>query len=134
MPAPALRCPHCQSVFQTPEGQSEIACPGCGRRLVLPAAKPPEPTWYYAQNKQKVGPVSLQRLRQLVTGGQLQPTDMVLQTGSSRWCPAGSQPEIFPPVRPKERFTPAPLPSAVRPPPLPAAGVASPAPNGADLV
>jgi formylglycine-generating enzyme required for sulfatase activity len=48
--------------------------------------------WYYAQDKKKVGPVSLSKLLDLVSGGKLKPTDMVLQEGAKKWRSMG---EVF---------------------------------------
>lgn len=41
--------------------------------------------WYYAQNNQRVGPVSLDQLRQRLASGQVKPTDMVLRQGAQIW-------------------------------------------------
>lgn len=43
--------------------------------------------WYFAQNKKKVGPVSLARLRRLLAEGVLKPGDMVFQEGTIKWRP-----------------------------------------------
>lgn len=51
--------------------------------------------WYYAREKQKIGPVSLTRLQQLATSGELQPSAMVLQEGNPKWMPASAVPDIF---------------------------------------
>ncbi len=48
------------------------------------------PRWFYAKDKKKQGPVSTEELHRLLTRGELQPTDMILQEGSTRWAPASS--------------------------------------------
>src|SRR5262249_46052808 len=48
------------------------------------------PSWYYASNKTKQGPVTLEQLGQLLESGQLQPSDMVWQEGTAKWVPASS--------------------------------------------
>src|SRR5688572_24357598 len=56
------------------------------------------PEWYYAKNKKKYGPVTLDRLRQLASWGTIQPTDMVLRVGASTWAKAESVEAVFLPV------------------------------------
>ncbi len=51
--------------------------------------------WYYARNKQRVGPVSFAELQRLVAVGQFQPTDMVLQEGSQKWVLAATVNGLF---------------------------------------
>jgi hypothetical protein len=53
------------------------------------------PGWYYAQNKKKQGPVTRTQLQRLAASGQLGPSDMVLQEGTSKWLAAGLIPELF---------------------------------------
>jgi tetratricopeptide (TPR) repeat protein len=85
-------CPRCKVVFQVPEGAPAPAlCPGCSVQPVTVA----EPGWFYARNRQKVGPVSREQLQQLAASGQLKPDDMVLQEGSRNWVPARSVPGVF---------------------------------------
>jgi WD40 repeat protein len=43
--------------------------------------------WYYAQNKKKMGPVSLAQLRSLLAEGVLKPEAMVFQEGAQKWRP-----------------------------------------------
>ncbi len=45
-------------------------------------------SWYYIRDKQKVGPIQLEKLKQLFLAGQLHRTDMVLQQGSTKWVEA----------------------------------------------
>src|SRR5262249_14644685 len=54
--------------------------------------------WYVARNQQKVGPFTSQQLRQLVSCAFLQPTDMVLAEGSTKWVEARIVPGLFSPV------------------------------------
>jgi hypothetical protein len=51
--------------------------------------------WYYAWNKQRVGPVSFAELQQRAAMGQLQPTDMLLQVGAPKWVSAASVPGLI---------------------------------------
>jgi serine/threonine protein kinase len=51
--------------------------------------------WYYARERQKVGPHALDELRQFAVAGHLQPSDMLLQEGANRWVPASSVPGLF---------------------------------------
>jgi CHAT domain-containing protein/tetratricopeptide (TPR) repeat protein len=51
---------------------------------------PGDEQYFYAQGKQKIGPVSLARLRQLVSGGELRLTDMVHRPGAQRWVPVAA--------------------------------------------
>jgi WD40 repeat protein/serine/threonine protein kinase/tetratricopeptide (TPR) repeat protein len=44
--------------------------------------------WYYARDRQKVGPVTAEELRELTCRGELKPTDMLLPEGASRWLAA----------------------------------------------
>jgi len=94
--------------------------------------------WFYVRDKKRIGPVSWEQLQQLARGGQLAPTDMVLQEGSPRWQTVAELSGLLPPppakaaapVTPTSR-TPAPsaAPSAASlPPTKPAAGrLAAPA-------
>lgn len=50
--------------------------------------------WYYAENGQKVGPATLEQLRQRVTVGDLRPMDMVWQEGTAGWVPVQTVPEL----------------------------------------
>lgn len=57
-------------------------------------------TWYYIKDRQKVGPVSLGQLQDVLASGEVKPTDMVLQAGTSKWAPANSIQELIPPAIP----------------------------------
>ena len=43
--------------------------------------------WYYFENGNRTGPVSKEQLRQLVSGGQLTPVNLVWKHGMSQWVP-----------------------------------------------
>ena len=54
--------------------------------------------WHFTLNGQPAdSPVSAAQLKELATGGQLQPTDMVWQEGMTGWAPASSIKGLFPP-------------------------------------
>ncbi|HKI31095.1 MAG TPA: protein kinase [Gemmataceae bacterium] len=55
------------------------------------------PRWFYARGKEKVGPVTLARLRELAASGELKLTDMLLREGASRWAPAAAVEGLFNP-------------------------------------
>jgi len=80
-------CPHCRAQVPVEDGQP-ISCPSCGH-LVNGTA------WYYAKNRQKIGPVCLTNLQQLAVSGELQPSDMVLQDETKKWVTAGTISELF---------------------------------------
>src|SRR5262245_4502685 len=104
------RCARCQTYFQAPGGSA--TCPACsGQPQGAPSA--PEPGWFYANTRQKVGPVSQGQLQELAARGQLQPGDMVLRQDSSTWVTAGAVPGLFEPARLGGA-------GAVPPPPCPA--------------
>jgi hypothetical protein len=52
--------------------------------------------WYYIKDKKKLGPVSFAQLRDMVNGGSLQRSDMVLQGGTTKWAAAETVPNLFP--------------------------------------
>jgi WD40 repeat protein/tetratricopeptide (TPR) repeat protein len=51
--------------------------------------------WYYARDRKKVGPHSLEQLRELVRQGIIHRDDMVWQEGAARWIPANSVTGLF---------------------------------------
>lgn len=77
MPGRQFHCPECGLIQSASQGGSDL------------------PSWYYARGKQKIGPVTLAELQQLVAGGQLGPADMVLRVGASKWGPASAVPGVF---------------------------------------
>jgi serine/threonine protein kinase len=66
-------------------------CRACGK----PLAEAPETQWYYAQGRQKVGPVTWARLQEMAKTGRLLPQDMLLPDGARRWLEAGTLPGLF---------------------------------------
>src|SRR5438045_4131119 len=96
MTLPWSFCPACKAGFQAsdPAGQPRAKCPVCGQPLHMPSGAEDNQGWYYACNKQKVGPFSLADLRQLTTAGQLKSNDMVWQEGMQRWFPVASVPGL----------------------------------------
>jgi len=69
--------------------------------------------WYYAKNKQKVGPVTQAQLQELVRSGKLSPADMVWKQGMAKWQSAGAVDGLLPKSPPSE-LEPPPLPDATR--------------------
>lgn len=55
--------------------------------------------WYYARDKQKLGPFSTEQMQQLAGAGLIQPGDMVLEEGTQRWQDARSAGLLFPGAR-----------------------------------
>lgn len=53
--------------------------------------------WYYAEGKQKLGPINANELRELAAAGRVQPTTMVLKEGAQRWVQADSIQGLFAP-------------------------------------
>jgi tetratricopeptide (TPR) repeat protein len=82
------------------------------------------------QNKQKIGPLSVEELQKLSQGGSLKPEDMVLQDGSRTWVPAASVAGLF------ESHTVAPSQGVVIAPPVarPASADTLPEVKGAGTV
>jgi hypothetical protein len=79
--------------------------------------------WFYARNKQKLGPVSTDELRQLLRDGTLQPHDMVLRQGAVTWVSAGSAIPPSAPEAPAAEVRRAPRDATPqRPPAAPRAG------------
>ncbi|HZT81133.1 MAG TPA: protein kinase [Gemmataceae bacterium] len=97
MPPAWLCCPHCRTGFQGAANAPPDRCPACGRPLGAPAAD--AVGWYYAHNKQRVGPVAFAQLRQLAAAGQLQPNDMVRRQDTPTWVPAVSVDGLFAPAK-----------------------------------
>ena len=51
--------------------------------------------WYYARNNQRLGPVTLEQLKQLAASGQLSANDLVWKEGMANWAAASTIPGIF---------------------------------------
>lgn len=54
--------------------------------------------WYYAAGDQRVGPVSLDQLKQLAAAGAITPATFVWTAGAAQWVPAGSVAALFAPA------------------------------------
>lgn len=52
--------------------------------------------WYYAQNSERKGPVSLARLKTMAAEGWLKPDDLIWRAGLAEWIPAREADEVFP--------------------------------------
>ncbi|HSU65413.1 MAG TPA: CD225/dispanin family protein [Tepidisphaeraceae bacterium] len=50
--------------------------------------------WYYVSNGQQAGPVDDEQLRNLISGGQVGPADLVWRDGMPNWQPASSITEL----------------------------------------
>jgi ATP-binding cassette subfamily B protein len=72
--------------------------------LGTPMAEGSKAAWYVAQGKQKVGPLSLEQLRQFAAMGRLRPSDMVLREGAQKWVKASTLEAVFSPT-PAAAFT-----------------------------
>src|SRR5688500_10788576 len=70
------------------------------------------PGWYYVSDRRKVGPVGLERVRELVAAGEVKPPDMLLPVGAPRWVAAGTFEASFPT---QEQTTPKAWPDSVEP-------------------
>jgi len=86
------------------------------------AQDPDHLEWFYIENRQKHGPVKLARLQELAASGQLMPSAMVLEKGTTKWTSAAEIPGIFtdasaaaPEAMPYEEAAPEPSPP---PPPV----------------
>lgn len=53
------------------------------------------PQWYYARDRQKLGPFEFAQLQQLAGAGLVQPGDMVLEDGSQQWREARAVPGLL---------------------------------------
>jgi hypothetical protein len=52
--------------------------------------------WFYTNDGQQMGPVSIASLRELAARGGLQPSDLVWTEGMSTWAPASASRGLFP--------------------------------------
>ncbi len=87
----SLNCPRCRAVIPL-DGQGRVPrqCPACAAPMAVG-----EPQWFYAQNKQKNGPIAWSQLRQLAAAGRLRPADMVLPGSGGKWMPASTVQGLF---------------------------------------
>ncbi len=77
--------------------------------------------WYYARNNQRLGPVSMEQLKQLAASGQLSPADLVWKDGMANWAAASTIAGLF--------AASAPAPAPIAAPRPPAAPTTAPAPG-----
>lgn len=67
----------------------------------LEPAAPPVPAaalWHYIKRGKTQGPISEAALVELITRGQVQPTDLVWRAGMADWVPAAAVPQLVPRV------------------------------------
>lgn len=59
--------------------------------------------WYYASNNQRIGPVTVEQLRHLLSVGSVGANDLIWTEGMADWQPAGSVPGLMtaPPPQPQ---------------------------------
>jgi eukaryotic-like serine/threonine-protein kinase len=89
----SLNCPRCRAVVPLDaQGKPPRQCPACASLLA-----PAEPQWFYAQNRQKNGPVAWSQLKQLAAAGRLRPGDMLLAGSGGKWMQASSVQGLFAP-------------------------------------
>jgi S1-C subfamily serine protease len=93
-----MACAQCKCLIpdEKESGKWPVKCPACGSPLSSSTPRPGEPEWYYALNKQKVGPLSFEQMRQLAARGQLRTEDMVWRQGTQKWLSAGNVDGLFP--------------------------------------
>ncbi len=109
-----LNCPKCQQRLQNPQPQDnrtnagmsppETETRGSSAQANSSPCSPSSPPsdqaaheqWFYARDKQRVGPMSFQQMQHLAATGQLMPSDMVHRDGLAKWVAAGSLPGLFP--------------------------------------
>jgi serine/threonine protein kinase len=96
-------CPHCRTILPIPNPDEceQIHCFKCRAQLFLPEAVLRKPVWYYERNQQKTGPFFLAQLKELVSKGQVLPSDLIGRQGAPRWREAGALfADLFPPAAP----------------------------------
>ena len=93
-------CPACKALLAPSEEQrlAPSSCKVCGSALTCLAETAGEANWFFAHNRTKIGPVSRMHLQLLLTAGVLQPGDMVLRQGESRWIQASAIPGFVPDI------------------------------------
>ena len=87
-------------------------------------------SWYYAQNNQQLGPVTLAALRQMIASGQVGAADLVWTQGMPQWQPARSIPELAGAVAGPTGAPDVSSTGYAPPPPPPQAGGYVPPPGG----
>ena len=93
-----IDCPHCKKTLRA-SGEvvgRKVTCPACHRAFVAAAdaddasAVPSGPRWFYAQDRQRKGPVTLAELANLLRSGELTREAMVLPEGELKWQPVAT--------------------------------------------
>ena len=99
-------CPHCNATLRTTADIAgrKVTCPACrqpfvaanteNRASAVPAAAT-GPRWFYAQDRQRKGPVTLAELANLLRRGELTREAMVLPEGAQQWQPVVSVKGLF---------------------------------------
>ncbi len=89
-------CPNCRGILEVSEsGQEKILeCPHCKSRFSVSATVSKH--WYYSQENQPVGPLSLIEMKAKILEGALTSTDLVWPPNTNQWVLAGSRSELFP--------------------------------------
>lgn len=98
MPLLWLSCPHCRVYFHIDDAQAgkQVACRACGNTLRIPGAGTKASVWYYTRERKPLGPVVFDKLKELVTAGDLLPHELVWQEGMPDWVVAGTVDGLFP--------------------------------------
>ncbi len=84
-----VRCPECGSKGKVDEEfiGREIHCPKCG--VIFTAAEEvvvhPEVKWYYAEGREKRGPISQDEFERLIGAGTVTPDTLVWRKGMADW-------------------------------------------------
>lgn len=71
--------------------------------------------WFLARDGKKYGPYTSAQMRQMASGGQLLPIDMVLEEGTTKWTPAAQVETFFPATGITAEPPPPPLPPPLAP-------------------
>jgi uncharacterized protein YkwD len=93
-----IGCPHCKKTLRAAGDivGRKVTCPACRRPFVAGAEvraasavpTPPAadgPRWFYAQDRQRKGPVTLAELASLLRRGEITREAMVLAEGTAKW-------------------------------------------------
>lgn len=86
--------------------------------VVHPPASSSEGDWHYTKEGKRIGPISIELMRQLAASGQIRASDLVWRQGMSEWVIANTIEGLFP--RPRKPG----------PPPLPVEDALSTTPSG----
>lgn len=94
----AVTCPSCGAAVATSglRAGKQAVCQECERAIPVPPETQPADGWYYARDKQKIGPVPLAELCRLAGAGHLMPTDLVLQERTTKWVAVHSVEGLVP--------------------------------------